>query len=330
MVEGCGKVLDMSPNSKRICQVSVFAFGGVCLLLGMSCAAAAEETDVRAIQRTYRELRAFDVPDDVDVEDHEIPPRIRLLQTKFKHQARALITSILDHDVDSMSMPPSQIIVAIRNRFKSFKLITRSKEHLPFVSFGHVLHICVSRPPEHPDFLAVALVIDAGWDEDQSLYIFQRQSSGWVNLLAAEVNGYLQVYDAQSSRFNFAVSPAAQDGSWFLVTSSVNPHMASAWQHVTYTALAPTRDADHPKVLMRHTHVIYLAGSSDESHACHIKITATSFMVNFSMGWEPGGADERFIDEYRVANGKARHLAARCLTRNIMGRSAPCDPEDTM
>jgi len=320
----------MNPNSRQICQISIFAFGGVCLLLGLSSPALAEKMDIQGIRRTYRELRAFQVPDDANVEDHEIPPRIRLLQTKFKHQARALIISILDHDMDSMSMPPSQISTAIRTRFKDLKLTTRSKEHLPFFSFGHVLHVCVSRPPEHPDFLAIALVIDGGWDEDQSLYILQHQSSGWVIVLAAEVNGYVQVWDAQSSRFNYAISPPAVDGSWFLVTSSVNPHMASAWQHVTYSALAPGPDTDHPKVLMRHTHVIYLAGSSDESHACHIKITGTSFRVSFSMGWEPGGRDKRFIDEYRVVNGKARRTAARCVTRNIMGRSAPCDPEDTM
>ena len=320
----------MSPNSKRICQVSAFAFGGVCLLLGMSCAAAAEETDVRAIQRTYRELRAFDVPDDVDVEDHEIPPRIRLLQTKFKHQARALITSILDHDVDSMSMPPSQISVAIRNRFKSFKLITRTKEHLPFFSFGHVLDVSVSRPPEHPDFLVVGVVVDGGWDEDESLYIFQHQPTGWVNLLAAEVNGYKQVWDAQSVRFNYAVSPTAPDGSWFLVTSSINPHMASAWQLATYTALRPGPDVDHPKILVRRTHSIYL-DTEDEGQACRIKVTVSGFRVSFRVGvLGESLADERYSDEYRVADGLAKQVAVRCRTRNRFGERVACDAQGSM
>ena len=319
-------------NSKwgTISRFSIFGFYLACLLLAANSAAPAQNTDIRSLQRTYRELRAFEVSDEVNVEDHEIPTRIRWLQTRFKHQVRALMANILNQDADSISRPPREIRLEIRNKLKRLGLITRPKKDLSFFSFGHVLNVSVSRLPEHPDILAVGLVVDGGWDRDQSLYIFQNQSSGWVDLLAAEVNGYGQVWDAQSARFNYAVSPSAPDGSWFLVTSSINPHMASAWQDVTYTALAPGRDADHPKVLVRRSHSIYL-DTDDEGRSCRIRAMASTFRVSFRVGvLSESLSDERYSDEYQVVGGMAERIAVHCRTHNRFGKSTACDSQDVM
>lgn len=258
-----------------------------------------------------------------------IPVRVRLLQTEFKHRLREFISHVLNES-GMADGKPQWIRRVILHGLQSLKIFQGFKEYGPNYTYGHVLDVMVNRVPGHEDMLAVGVVIDANWDEDESLYIFQRRGIEWRNVLAAEVNGYSAVPDAQSSRFNYAVSPSTPDGGWFLVTSSVNPHKASAWQYVTYTALAPGTDADQPRILVRRTHVIYLAGSDDESHACHIKATANRFWVSFNMGWDFGGEDKRFIDEYRVADGVAKRVIARCRTRNIMGRRVSCDPEDKM
>ena len=75
------------------------------MLLAMSCVAHARKTDIEAIQRTYRELRRYALPDDQTSETREIPPRIRLLQTRFKHQLRDLIAEVLEQDAVSISRP---------------------------------------------------------------------------------------------------------------------------------------------------------------------------------------------------------------------------------
>lgn len=257
-----------------------------------------------------------------------IPPRVRYLQSRFKHELQRFIGEVINQSAENSTL--QQMRCTMLKKLRSMGIFEGFKEYGPDYTYGHVLDVKLERILQHPDLLAIGLIIDVNWDEDESLYIFQHQSNGWVNVLAAEVNGYPEVEDAQSSRFNYAVSPSTPDGTWFVVTSSVNPHKASAWQHVTYTALAPGPDAGHPRLLMRHTHVIYLAGSDDESHACHIKTTANGFRVSFNMGWDIGGEDKRFIDEYRVANGVIRRIAGRCRTRNIMGRRVSCDPEDKM
>ena len=250
-----------------------------------------------------------------------IPPRVRYLQTSFKHRLRDFVGNILNEQTLANATRP-QIRRSILQRLKSMGIFEGFKEYGPDYTYGHVLDITVDAVPQHPELLAIGLIVDVNWDEDESLYIFQRQETEWRNILAAEVNDYPTVWDAQSSRFNYAISPPAADGSWFLVTSSVNPHKASAWQHVTYTAWATGPDADHPRVLVRQTHTIYLAGSEDESRICRIKATETGFGVWFPVGFSL--AEERYSDEYRVSNGTAKRVSVRCRTRNIMGRPVAC------
>lgn len=257
-----------------------------------------------------------------------IPVRVQLLQTEFKHRLRGFISNVLNES-GMADGKPQWIRRVILHGLESLKIFQGFKDYGPNYTYGHVLDVMVNRVPGHQDMLAVEVVIDANWDEDESLYIFQRRGIEWRNVLAAEVNGYSEVPDAQSSRFNYAVSPSAPDGSWFLVTSSVNPHKASAWQHVTYTALAPGPDADQPRILVRRTHSIYLGGSDDESHACKIKIAEKGFRVSLVLGfWNYSPAEERYTDEYSVTNGIASRVAVRCSTRNIIGRRVACSTYD--
>jgi len=304
-------------------RFAVFPFliflGVVGVTLTASCDALAPRKGSLAVQSTCQELRRYRLPDDPSSETREIPARIRLLQRRFKHQLRDLIAELLNQDADSTSRRTAEIRTLICAKFKALGLTTRTKKNISLFNFGHVLDVSVSRSPAHPDFLAVGIVIDASWAEDESLYIFQRQSSGWVDVLAAEVNDYRYAWYAQSSAFNYAISPSAADGSWFLVTASVNPYGVSAWQHLTYTALFPGHDADHPKMLLRRTHDIYL---EDEPY-CHIKTTTDGFRIWFPVGFSP--AEERYTDQYRISDGVARRIVVRCRTQDEMGHRVPCD-----
>ena len=256
-----------------------------------------------------------------------IPRRVRTLQTRFKHALREFIVEQLNQS-EMANQNLRSIRRAILRKLRGLKIFDGFKEYGPNYTYGHVLDVSIESVPRHVDLLAIQLIIDADWDEDESLYLVQWQGTTWVNILAAEVNNYALVSYAQSSRFNYGVSPPAEGGSWFLVTSSVNAHRASAWQHVTYTAWTPGPDANHPRILVRRTNGIYLAGSGDESHACQIKTTVAGFRVSFNIAWDTGGEDLRLIDEYSVTNGAAKRIALRCRTRNILGQSVSCDPRN--
>jgi hypothetical protein len=293
------------------------------MLPGVHSMAFAENEEIPAIERTYRELRAYQLPDEQSSEDREFPQRIRLLQKRFKHQLHDLVADVLNQDADSIARPTADILTAIRARLKSVGLDKRPNPRLSLFSFGHVRDLKVQHPQDHPELLVVGLITDAGWAEEESLYIFQHQAAGWVHVLSAEVNGYSTAWGAQSSYFEYGISSSVPDGSWFVVTCSVNPAMLGPWRRITYSALAPSGNPDRPRILMRNSHSIYF---DDELHVCHIKTTVEGFRVRFPLAFSPN--EERYTDEYHIAAGTAHRIAERCRTKDLVGRYQPCDTGD--
>ena len=239
-------------------------------------------------------------------EDGDVPRHVRLLLTEFKHQLRDLVSAMLNHDVGTGSKPPAVI--------RSIIVKSLRENQIPFLAgdynrsvfaYGKVFDVKVHAPADHPDFLAVTIEVAASWGEDASLYIYQRQAAGWVNVLSAEETGYANALTAQS-RFRYVISPPATDGSWFVVTASINPHPVSAWQQIRYKVLVPGSDADHPRILMRRQSTIYLAGHDDESLAYDLSATRTGFRVSFSGGSGPFGPADTY--KYRVTAGSVTPL----------------------
>ena len=175
----------------------------------------ANETETAPVRKTMKLLRAHTLPDDIVPDNDDVSAQLRKLHTQFKHQVRDMIVEFLNHDQTLSAHPPSEVRAAIRSRLKAIGLLARTQKHRALRSFGHVLDVTVGTPPGHPDLLALGVVLDLSWAEEQSLYILQRQPSGWVNLLSAEVNDYLRVMDAQSSFFDYVLSPFGPDGSWY-------------------------------------------------------------------------------------------------------------------
>ena len=278
------------------------------------------------ILRTVKELRAFRFSyDGITLpEDHyDVPARVRLLQKRFKHQLCDVITGVLNRD-RGPSSSPGELRSAIRSQLMLLGLLSQSGlGQPPDNTYGHVLDVTVEAVPKQPALLAVGVIIEVYWDEDESLYVFRRSRARWTNVLAAEVNDYSTIIDAQSSRFNYVVSPPAKDGSWFVVTSSVNPHKVSAWQHVTYTALAPGPNAYHPRMLVRRTHTLYVGGD-DESHACMLHASATGFHVSF-IGNVMYSAGQYYNYDYKMTRHTARLIRAECVTTSIItGKDETC------
>jgi hypothetical protein len=301
------------------------ALAAMVIFLLPSPLAFAQTSNRSEVLGTVKELRAFrfSYQEGVLPEDHDdVPPRIRFLQKRFKHQLCDLITGILNMDRGSAS--PDEFRSAIHFQLMNLGILSPSgMEELPNYTYGHVLGVTVEAVPQQPKLLAVGVIIDAYWDRDESLYIFRRSSTEWTNTLAAEVNDYSTIIAAQSSRFNYVVSPPATDGSWFVVTSSVNPHKVSAWQHVTYTALAPGPDAYHPRMLVRRTHTLYVGGD-DESRACMLNAKATGFRVSF-VGDVMYSAGQYYNYDYKVTGRTARLIRAECVTTSIVtGKNEAC------
>lgn len=253
--------------------------------------------DANPLARVAGALRATRIDD-----DHKVPVQIRRQLTEFKHRLRDLVSERLNQDSALGSRPPASIRADLVERIKENRVsFLAGDEEKLYETLGQVVDLKVNVPAGHPDLLGVTIEVAASLGRDASLYVYQHRADGWVNILSAEETGYKSVFDAPSS-FRYVVSPPAPDGSWFLLTASINPHAASAWQQIRYKVLTAGSDADHPRVLMRRHHTIYLGGLSedvkDESQAYDLGATPAGFYIRFS-----GDAGPVTTYAYRLRGG---------------------------
>jgi len=165
------------------------------------------------------------------------------------------------------------------------------------------------------------LNIYIAWGDDSSLYIFRRQGAGWKIALVDEVNWY-DSPDESQSWFRYRISPRGRDGSWLVVTGSVNNHLVSAWQDVTYTAQAPSDDPLRPRLLVRNRQFAYVHNAEDHRFAYRFKVTAESFSVSFVHDIEYEAIWARH--GYRVIHGRAYEEPPVCYLGRLNRKVIVC------
>ena len=275
-------------------------------------------TDLRRLQRFHAGRQVPGVGWYIN-EDY-VPKSVALLLTRVKHAMRDQIVKAMAQDVDGAATSEA-MQAAITRRFAQAGLKIRRDDDGLY--FGRVFLTRPAEVPGHPELRAVTLVIGIPWGDDTSLYIFSRRPSGWELILSSEVNGYTRVYRAQS-RLRYAVSPPAADGSWFVVTGSINNHFASNWQQITYAALSPGEGPEHPRILARGQHGIFL-GYEDEQEAYQLAVKADGFRISMSFDTaadRPGAMWETV--GYGIADGMAQRQPRVCRLNGPRGKAIPC------
>lgn len=250
-------------------------------------------------------------------------PELQDLIFNVKHGMRDLIFAELRKDQPA-NQSAAEIRRAILRRFRDAGLKKwKISPEVLCLCFGHSFDVRVEvSPGGHSELLGVILDLDIAWGDESSLYIFQKQGKGWKIVLADEVNWYDNPEDSQSW-FRYQISPRSRDGFWFVVTGSVNNHMVSRWQYVTYTALAPGADPLRPRLLARKTEFADVHVVDDHLRAYRFKVTAESFKVSYVHDWKD--FQELWVSHaYRIRQGRAYEEPAVCHFRRLNGKVIVC------
>jgi len=255
------------------------------------------------------------------INEDYVPKSVAALLTRVKHAMRDQIVEAMEHDVDA-AVTAEAMQAAVARRFAQAGLKIRRDDDGLY--FGRVFLTRSAEVSGHPYLRAVTLVIGIPTGDDTSLYLFSRGPSGWKLVLSSEFNGYRRVDRAQSG-LRYAVSPPAADGSWFVVTSSINNHVASSWQQVTYAALSPGDDPEHPRTLAWGHHGIFLAGYEDEQKAYQLGVEAEGFSISlpFDFAADRPGAMWATVG-YGITSGVAQRRTRVCRLKGPRGRVIPC------
>lgn len=253
-------------------------------------------------------------------------PELQDLIFNVKHGMRNLIFAELRKDQPA-NESAAEIRRAILRRFRDAGLKKRKIRSEGYcLCFGHSFDVRVEvSPGGHSELLGVILDLDIAWGDESSLYIFQKQGKGWKIVLADEVNWYDNPEDSQSW-FRYQISPRSRDGFWYVVTGSVNNHMVSRWQDVTYTALAPGADPLRPRLLARRRESADVHSADDHLRAYRFKVTTESFTVSYVHDWDDFQA--LWVSHaYRIRQGRAYEEPAVCHFRRLNGKAIVCPSE---
>ena len=190
----------------------------------------------------------------------DVPPTAQRLLPVFKEGLRKRIMSTLNaHAASSPDVLRTFLLADLAAEgVEPFSAQEFENNYNPDANnFGYLYEIEVRQPTRHPNLLAVVTNISVPCGSDSSLNVFQREGAVWKLILVSEANGYTEVSGAQG-RFQFAVSPASDNGGWFVVTANVNPWCSSNWQQLRYQVLRPGDSPKHAEVLLDESHVIFL------------------------------------------------------------------------
>ncbi len=250
-----------------------------------------------------------------------VPKPVRAKLTRLKHDLRDRIVAAMEQDADAEARPDA-IKEAITLRFKKDGLTEHGRED--YLRYARRFRVHAAEPPGHPELRTVILEIGIPVGYDSSLYIFSRRASGWGLVLSSEVNGYASVQEAQAF-FGYKVSPSAADGSWFVVTGSVNNYAVSAWQGLTYTAQVPSDDPERPRVMVREHHKICLFDFlGHEDKAFELAPSVGEFRVSFPHEFAHEHGIAWVVDRFRIEDGRARKISRECHFNRARGRRIRC------
>jgi hypothetical protein len=165
-----------------------------------------------SISSTVRALRQVNGE---AVYDSKIPPEVRALLTRLKHQLRDLAGRTLDAGVSERTtalVAQARVFAALKREGVSTGWPKNDDVH----TFGNVVSVSVTRPRGHADLIAVTTTVSVHCGTDSSLYLFRREGARWRLTLADESNDYEQVNGARG-RFDLRVSPPLTRGDFFVM-----------------------------------------------------------------------------------------------------------------
>lgn len=244
-----------------------------------------------------------------EVYDSKIPPDVRALITKLKHQLRDLAQKTLDADAAANTPAPvlnAKVLDALRREGVSTGGPTDDIH-----TFGSVISVNVTRPRVLASLVAVTTTVSVHCGSDTSLYLFRREGARWRLLLADEADGYEQVNGARE-RFDFRVSTPDARGDFFVVAADVNPWCTSNWQVMKYRVLRAGSDAYNPRVVLKGDHSIFLG---TDLEGFRLTSDANTFTLRFdsNQSLDPGRLIRAHVLKFKVEGERAERVAPVAL-----------------
>ncbi|HVF66825.1 MAG TPA: hypothetical protein VM914_04130 [Pyrinomonadaceae bacterium] len=294
---------------KRRTRAPLYATLACALLAALHAGVRAQNASDSSTDSISSTVSALRQVNGEEVYDSKIPPEVRALLTKLKHQLRDLVQKNLDAETDARApagVLNAKVLAALRREG-----VTAGGPKDDVHTFGSVVSVNVTRPRGHASLVAVTTEVSVHCGSDTSLYLFRREGARWLLVLADESNGYEQVNGARE-RFDFRVSPPDARGGFFVVAADVNPWCTSNWQVMKYRVMRVGADAYGPRVVLKGDDSIFLG---TDLEGFRLDATADAFTLRFdsNQSLDPGRLIRPNVLKFRVEGDRAERIAPVAL-----------------
>jgi hypothetical protein len=105
-------------------------------------------------------------------------------------------------------------------------------------TYGAELTFAVQSPPDRRRLIAITATFDMPCADDTMLMIFAPLRDSWQEVIRRQSTLHKDIGGAFAG-FQYGISPAKESGSWFVVTTHIEPWCTSNWTEIDYTVLRP-------------------------------------------------------------------------------------------
>jgi len=241
-----------------------------CLIFALVCIPTlfAEQVlpEARKAAETIRQLRAIGIPS-TQAEKPMPPGQVPALLRQLNTELQGLIVSILN-DQTRQSVPDEKEIFD-QLRAAGWDDISSNKWN----AYGEINQIKFDWQLGYsPDLLVVStqLWLPCGSrDPDTALYVFAGRARQWKLILATD-SDFEPSLSEQNEGMQYRISPADENGKWFLVIAHQPPTSCGPQEGVLrYKALRPTRNPNQPEVIVAQREI--LGGASEMSYRLDVQ-----------------------------------------------------------
>ncbi len=199
---------------------------------------------------------------------------------QMKDRLNSLITAYMQC-VPTSSLPNATKIQAdLSTLGHAFSLppnaIYSSNRPADFGKYGYQLSFGVRFTADARRLVSITATFDIECGSDAMLLLFSPTDLGWQEMLRWQSPPYKGINVAFES-FDYAISPPAADGHWYVLVKSTTPWCTSAWRGLHYYVLRPSQDSPSPIVLFSGSHSTYIGW--DDSGT--LTASATDFEIRF-------------------------------------------------
>ena len=177
-------------------------------------------------------------------------------------------------------------------------------------NYGYQMDFEVRRPRSQPDLAAVTAKFQIECGEDTVLMIFAFGKGAWREILHAQSKPYKSIADAWAT-FDYAISPADDQGKWYVLEKSIAPWCSSTWSTIRYAVLRPGPASVNPKVVLSRSDSIWFGGDDVGT----LKAERNNFEVRFHAESIDTGVHNRvWVRHFRIDDNSIRRIAPVALS----------------